>query len=100
MRKGTNEKIKVEKPAPTSTFMTDLKFGTSFIVVGFLIWLIIVYVAEAGAYVNKGDVISIANWIFVLFAVIGIFIIGFGAAEYSYAKRRRTPRRRAAIEAG
>lgn len=74
--------------------MTDLKFGISFIVVGFLIWLVVVYVAEAGNYVNKGDVISIANWIFILFAVIGIFLIGYGAAEYSYAKGRRPQRQR------
>ena len=91
MRKGRNEKID-EKPAPASTLMTDLKFGISFIVVGFLIWLIIKYVAEAGNYANKENVISIANWIFVLFAVIGIFLIGYGAAEYSYAKRRRPQR--------
>jgi heme/copper-type cytochrome/quinol oxidase subunit 2 len=91
MRKVRNEKI-VEKSAPASTLMTDLKFGISFIVVGLLIWLVIRYVAEAGNYANKGNVISIANWIFVLFAVIGIFLIGYGAAEYSYARRRSTRR--------
>jgi heme/copper-type cytochrome/quinol oxidase subunit 2 len=88
MRKGRNEKI-VEKPAPASTLMTDLKFGISFIVIGLVIWLIIRYVADAGNYANKGNVISIANWIFALFVVIGIFLMGYGAAEYSYAKRRR-----------
>jgi uncharacterized membrane protein YidH (DUF202 family) len=91
MRKSSNEKI-AEKPAPTSTLMTDLKFGISFIVAGFLIWLVIRFVAETGDYSNKENVISIANWIFVLLAVIGIFLIGYGAAEYSYAKRRRAQR--------
>lgn len=93
MRNGRNAEI-VEKPAPASTFRTDLKFGISFIVVGFLIWLVIWYVAEAGNYANKENVISIANWILILFAVIGIFLIGYGAAEYSFAKRRRPQRQR------
>ena len=93
MRGNSNGKI-VEKPAPARTFRTDLKFGISFVVFGFLIWLIIRWVAEAGNYSNKENVISIGNWIFILFAVIGIFLIGYGAAEYSYAKRRRPQRQR------
>ena len=91
MRKGVEI---AEKPAPGATFKTDLKFGVSFIVVGIVIWLVIWYVVEAGNYVNKENVISIANWILVLFLVIGIFLIGYGAAEYSYAKRRRPQRQR------
>lgn len=95
MRKAGKQKIvDAERAAPTSTLMTDLKFGISFLVVGFLIWLLIIYVVEAGEYANKETVISIANWILVLFAVIGIFIIGFGAAEYTNAKKRRKQRQR------
>jgi polyferredoxin len=91
MRKGRNGKV-AEKSAPASTLMTDLKFGISFIVVGLLIWLVIRFVAEASNYANKGNVFSIANWILVLFAVIGIFLIGYGGTEYSYTRRRRAQR--------
>lgn len=78
------ERQKVEK---ASMLMTDLKFGTLFIVAGFLIRLFLVNVV-AKEYADAKTIISAGDWLIILFAVIGILIIGFGVVEYAVARKK------------
>ena len=72
---------------PSSRLMTELKFGTLFIVVGFLMRLLLVDVI-ANEYIDTEAIISVIDWVLILFVVIGIFIIGFGIGEYAIARKK------------
>ena len=72
---------------PASRLMTELKFGTLFIVIGFLMRLLLVDVLSK-EYDNPEAIISTSEWVLILFVVIGVIIIGFGVVEYAIARRK------------
>lgn len=72
---------------PASRLMTELKFGTLFIVIGFLMRLLLRDVLSK-EYDNPDAIISASEWVLILFVVIGIIIIGFGIVEYAIARRK------------
>lgn len=81
-------KARVQKTIyPTFRLMSKLKFGALFIVVGFLMRLFLVNVV-AKEIADAETIITGGDWLLVLFAVIGILIIGFGIAEFAIAKKK------------
>lgn len=76
------KKQKIVRPERLSTLMTDLKFGVFFIVAGFLIRLLLVNVI-AEEYTDVEKIISVGDWLLILFVIIGILIVGYGIVEYS-----------------
>jgi predicted amidophosphoribosyltransferase len=82
------EAAKVKETDPTSRLMADLKFGVVFIVMGFLARLFLTNVATKGS-TDADTIISVGNWLLVVFVIIGLLIIGFGTSDYLIAKKRR-----------
>jgi len=81
-------KARVQKTIyPTFRLMSKLKFGALFIVVGFLMRLFLVNVV-AKEIADAETIITGGDWLLVLFAVIGILIIGLGIAEFAIAKKK------------
>lgn len=77
----------ITRAEPASRLLTELKFGTLFIVIGFLMRLLLVDVL-AKEYADPEAIISASNWALILFVVIGVIIIGFGVVEYAIARRK------------
>lgn len=72
---------------PASRLMTELKFGTLFIVIGFLMRLLLVDVVPK-EYADAEAIKSASEWVLILFVVIGVLIIGFGIVEYAIARKK------------
>ena len=77
----------IPRTEPASRLMTELKFGTLFIVIGFLMRLLLVDVV-AKEYADAETIISAGGWVLLLFVVVGVLLIGFGIAEYAIAKKK------------
>ena len=79
---------KIADADPIHMLMTDLKFGIFFIVAGFLIRLLLVHVV-AKEYADAETIVSVGDWLLILFVIIGILIISFGVVEYAIARKKR-----------
>ncbi len=77
----------ITRAEPASRLLTELKFGTLFIVIGFLMRLLLVDVLSK-EYADTEAITSAGDWAFILFVVIGVIIIGFGIVEYAIARRK------------
>jgi peptidoglycan biosynthesis protein MviN/MurJ (putative lipid II flippase) len=81
------KKRKIAGPDHLSTLMADLKFGVFFIVAGFLMWFLLVHVF-AEEFTDAEMIISVGDWLLVLFVIIGILIIVYGIVGYAIAEKR------------
>lgn len=80
--------VEVEERDYTSRLMTDLKFGIFSIAAGFLIRLLFVNVIAKDS-TDSGTIISLGDWVLILFVIIGLLGIGIGIAEYAIAGKKR-----------
>jgi len=77
----------IPRAEPASRLMTELKFGTLFIVIGFLMRLLLVDVV-AKEYALAENITLASDWVLILFVVIGILLIGVGIVEYAVARKK------------